>query len=477
MILELRYNMGILGEMIGRLAQKETTWLPFGLPTNLLLKAMQPYVVDMALSSTGVAQCAWGAGTITFADGSTQSITTGSRSDLSTTHYAYFITGNSTIQWSTNFGDTIAKDRGLLAIVVKGNASSLKSLILPAHGKEPVLNALVLYADLILAQHIKAGELVLGGKVTGTLDNVDDGATHSRVLTTDITAGHILLSSVTQAEGYRTVSDTEKGTWNQASADAAQAISDAATAQGTADGKVVTFYQDAAPTAEGTGDLWIDTNDGNKLYRWSGATWVEVQDDAIATAIANAATAQSTADSKIVTFYQTSAPTAGETGDFWVDTDDHNTIYRWSGTEWILVAKTLKETLIEAGHIRVGSGTKDSTLDGWDINTDEIVGQLDGADQVRLGTDGKIYAGAGAAILDADGLSIKGFAKALYFKDAGGDIEADIWLNLSEQLQLDCDTQILLNTDVRIYDGGSISANSDLDIKLYGGGTAQITLN
>lgn len=118
--------------------------------------------------------------------------------------------------------------------------------------------------------------------------------------------------------------------------DAAQAISDAASAQGTADGKVTTYYQTSIPTSEAEGDLWIDTDDGNKLYRAASAganeitagEWVEVQDDAIATAISNAATAQSTADSKIVTFFQDSVPTATDAGDLWVDTNDDNKLYR-----------------------------------------------------------------------------------------------------------------------------------------------------
>ena len=52
-------------------------------------------------------------------------------------------------------------------------------------------------------------------------------------------------------------------------------------------------------------------------------------------------------------------------------------------------AKT-NATIISGGNIRVGTGVKDSTLDGWHIDSTEIVGQLDGADQVVLGTDGKI---------------------------------------------------------------------------------------
>jgi putative tail protein/endosialidase-like protein len=42
--------------------------------------------------------------------------------------------------------------------------------------------------------------------------------------------------------------------------------SDVITAQATADGKITTFFQDAIPTSEGIGDIWIDTNDDNKPY-------------------------------------------------------------------------------------------------------------------------------------------------------------------------------------------------------------------
>jgi hypothetical protein len=114
----------------------------------------------------------------------------------------------------------------------------------------------------------------------------------------------------------------------QALSDAADAIADAATAQGTADGKVTTFYQDDIPTAEAVGDLWIDTNDGNKLYRWGSGTWTEIRDTGIAAAIEAAEDAQSTADGKIVTFYQDGIPTSTSAGDLWVDTNDGNKLYR-----------------------------------------------------------------------------------------------------------------------------------------------------
>ena len=114
----------------------------------------------------------------------------------------------------------------------------------------------------------------------------------------------------------------------------------ASAAQQTADSKITVFYQDRAP-AYGTraGDLWIDSDD-NKMYRYSGSAWVSVQDNAIQTALSNAASAQSTADGKIVTFAQTSPPTATDIGDLWIDTDDNNKMYRWDGGVWISVRDT-----------------------------------------------------------------------------------------------------------------------------------------
>lgn len=98
--------------------------------------------------------------------------------------------------------------------------------------------------------------------------------------------------------------------------------------------KITTFYQTSSPTASATGDLWIDTDDNNKLYRWNGSSWQEVRDKGIQSALTAASTAQTTADSKIITFAQASQPTATDTGDLWIDTDDNNKLYRWNGSTW-----------------------------------------------------------------------------------------------------------------------------------------------
>jgi len=112
-------------------------------------------------------------------------------------------------------------------------------------------------------------------------------------------------------------------------------------AQKTADKKVTTYYSDATPTDTtlSVGDLWIDTGNSNNLHRWDGSTWTNVADTGIQAALKAANSAQATADGKIVTYAQTSAPDAVSNrlavGDLWLDTDDNNHPYRWNGSSWV----------------------------------------------------------------------------------------------------------------------------------------------
>ena len=184
------------------------------------------------------------------------------------------------------------------------------------------------------------------------------------------------------------------------------AISDAAGAQATADGKVVTFYQAGIPTSEGIGDLWVDTDDGNKLYRAesigadqiTAGEWVEIQDTDIAQAISDASDAQSTADGKIVTFYQDEPPTAEGTGDLWFDTNLGNKQYRWSGSAWVASAITPAQTVAT---INLDGGTVQ-------INGNQISINGDTTFAANYDPSGKITTGGGAADVNANVTTISG---------------------------------------------------------------------
>ena len=84
----------------------------------------------------------------------------------------------------------------------------------------------------------------------------------------------------------------------------------------------ITYYQSTEPTGV-EGDYWIDS-DTNKTFRYDGVSWESVQDDDIASALLNAQAAQTTADGKIYTWAQATAPTADGIGDLWLETDNDN---------------------------------------------------------------------------------------------------------------------------------------------------------
>ena len=106
-------------------------------------------------------------------------------------------------------------------------------------------------------------------------------------------------------EGTMWVSPTD-GSSQVYSSDLLQFVTVADTvAQETADSKNSTYYQDNAPTG-GTyqvGDMWVDTNDNDKLYTWDGTAWALTQDSA------SAASAAQTAYNAAIASLQPSAST------------------------------------------------------------------------------------------------------------------------------------------------------------------------
>lgn len=183
------------------------------------------------------------------------------------------------------------------------------------------------------------------------------------------------------------------------------AITNAASALSLADGKIDVYYLSTAPWANGdtnnddrVGDLWYRTTDGF-LFRWSGVvtvpnrTWDRIQDEDIITAISDAATAQSTADGKITSWYSDEPPWANgsthdlEEGDYWIDTNDYQRPWRWNSASktWNDVTPiqgisggqatggSLAATLLYAGeielddygHIRAGQTAYNTGIGFW----------------------------------------------------------------------------------------------------------------
>lgn len=140
-----------------------------------------------------------------------------------------------------------------------------------------------------------AGTYYFKGEVYATKVTVPASADNS----VDLSLGtHVLATSITV--GAQTLGDIQ----NNAT---------------TGAGRNRTFYQASAPTASNTGDLWLDSDaTPPTLYRWNGSAWTTQEIGTVSH-----------------TYAQASQPASGMVaGDLWVDTDDGNKLYRYSGSTW-----------------------------------------------------------------------------------------------------------------------------------------------
>jgi hypothetical protein len=116
-----------------------------------------------------------------------------------------------------------------------------------------------------------------------------------------------LSASITSESLVRTTADTALGaridTVTATAASNTAAISSEAVVRANADSALSVridtvsatagqhiFFQTTAPTAVGPGDLWFDTDDGNRVYIWTGSAWVDNSDARIATLTASVTT-------------------------------------------------------------------------------------------------------------------------------------------------------------------------------------------
>jgi len=153
---------------------------------------------------------------------------------------------------------------------------------------------------------------------------------------------------------------------------------DAVTANEAAFG--VTVVSETEPTdylKEGT--TWVDPNDGaTAVYSTESSSFITVTD----------AVAQATADGKNTIFRQTTAPTGATytSGDIWFDTDDNNKIYRFNGTNWSEAVQLGGNALANVNANTITAGTIDaSVITVSNINAGNIAsGTLDVSGVIKI---------------------------------------------------------------------------------------------
>jgi len=117
---------------------------------------------------------------------------------------------------------------------------------------------------------------------------------------------------------------------------------------------IKTFLQNDVPTSVNAGDLWIDSNDGNKIYRATSSGNDEVTSgEWVATSITAGAIGLGNVlnQAQVTTFASDDPPTATAVGDLWMDTNDGNKVYRAQsvGADQVTAGEWVSTTLTKAG--------------------------------------------------------------------------------------------------------------------------------
>jgi hypothetical protein len=217
------------------------------------------------------------------------------------------------------------------------------------------------------------------------------------------------------------------------------------------------------------GDVWFDTDDGNKQYYWTGSAWVSVQDLGIAAAEAGAAAAaaaaaaasaaaasatsaaaaaasaataaQTTADGKNKVYRQATAPTGTHAiGDLWFDSSADNKPNRWTGSAWEaygfgnlavgnLDASAISTGTLNADRIAAASITGAKIVGGTIEAVNIAAGTITGA-KLAVGTIEAVSIAAGTITgtkIAAGTITASNIATATITADqiAGGAITAD----------------------------------------------------
>ena len=134
-----------------------------------------------------------------------------------------------------------------------------------------------------------------------------------------------------EVRDIRSQANIDQEATTRATADTASALKITALSS-TVNTLIRNFVQAGIPTSIIPGDLWVDSDDSNKLYRAAIAG---------ADAITAGEWEEDTLFSDRTIYAATTAPTglgATDAGDFWFDTDDSNKHYYWDGDSWEVIA-------------------------------------------------------------------------------------------------------------------------------------------
>ena len=286
--------------------------------TNLNL-ANQGWTQTCAFSVTDLDTVAWGAGTLITAGGTTYNIGAGNTGNMAARTFIYLDVAVSTTayQYTTTASTAVGAGKVLVATAINGAVEATFEVFGGVGGLNIPGSSIV--AASITGNEIAANTVAAGNITCTTLSSIVANLGTITAGSIDIgtganslhfnTAGDLWLGAAAFADGPFSV--TKAGVLKATSATITGAIT-ITSGSGYANisdkpGVTVSFAQDGIPTSLNVGDLWMDTDDKNKLYRAASVgadeiktgEWIAVRDTDIAQALSNAATAQADATTSL----------------------------------------------------------------------------------------------------------------------------------------------------------------------------------
>ena len=279
--------------------------------------------------------------------------------DANASNQIYIWTGSwsATATGSTSSSDTTLQTQISANGVTIGQTASDLLLVAGVSGRTNIstsVNITSLNSAITDSNTGLAASATAIGNLTTRVTNTENATT---VNANDVTALEAVLNGFS---GNNAISTAISGLQTQVSGndtDIANEITARASAvtalTSVVSTKAKTFVQNDAPTATAVGDLWIDANDKNKLYRAAaiGANeiasdeWVAVNDK-----------------SGIAVYAQDAEPTGANVGDLWFDTNDDKKQRRFNGSAWVLVDDArIASSASAISHLSTAVGLSSST--------------------------------------------------------------------------------------------------------------------
>jgi uncharacterized protein YjbI with pentapeptide repeats len=394
--------------------------------------ALMSYSHNIVFSFTGDTQVNWASGTLTTSDGTAYTISAGNTGVMSAKNYIYLDTAVSVtvLQKTTTFSTAVGNGKMLIAVAQNNTTEAVFQVFNGIGGTN------------------LAGGSIVAGSITA-----------NEIAATTITASQIAANTITAAQiAANTITATQI---------AANTITAAQIASNTITVTQLAFtppqvFTVTPTTPYNVGDLWTDGSFLKKCatQRLTGA--YNVADWVLATNY----TDNTVANSKVTTFYQTSIPTSVSAGDFWIDSDDNNKLYRATAVgdttiavgHWILIPDNSR---IEVAGAAADINANTTTISGGKITAGSIT-----ATQMTVSQLSAISADMGAITAGTITLNSAGFIRGgqtdfdtgigYFLGLSGGDYKLSIGNPAGDYMNWD-GTHLILHGSFNVGNSGLIN--------------------